>query len=268
MTRATTIQARFADEIDEAAERFGDHENMSPGRIVKWLDQFEGDDDVALAVEVIQAAYYLNGTNIRTMTQQLYGLTVSELARRGLGRAAFIAVGSLGAGSGTVARVLRDAIRGTVHSLVSMLELAALSPGDFDAVVFIDDFSGTGDTLEKWWENVETLVRPINAEVFVGLLVLNGAASARIRSFAEIVAVEELDESKNVLSAESPKFSSAQKKILLKYCRKTGCGKKVEAGYGSCALLLAFKHGCPNNSLPILWMKSETWRPLFNRHAI
>ena len=24
-------------------------------------------------------------------------------------------------------------------------------------------------------------------------------------------------------------------------------------GYGSCGLMISFQHGCPNNSIPILW---------------
>lgn len=179
-----------------------------------------------------------------------------------------MAVGSLGSGSGTVARVLRDLTRGTKHRLLSMLEVANLEPGACDAIVFFDDFSGTGETLEKWWETVEPVVRPVNASIFVALLVLNGEARNRLQAFAEVVAVTELDSAANMFAAESDAFTPVEKPRLLEYCKRTGLGPRYEAGYGQCGLLLAFKHGCPNNSLPILWAQNNNWRPLFNRRAI
>jgi len=152
--------------------------------------------------------------------------------------------------------------------MLSMLDLSRLNPGGARAVVFIDDFSGTGLTLEKWWENVEPLIQPIGAAVFVGLLVLNEQARTRIEQFAGVLAVDGLDTSSNVLADDNHEFSHRQKTRLLEHCRRTQCGREYERGFGGCGLLLAFKHGCPNNSLPVLWHSAGKWRPLFNRRAI
>ncbi len=267
MPRAARIEAEYSDHIEDALERFGDHEDMSSGRILRWLVQFD-DDDLPLAAHVLQSISYINGTNIRNMTRDLFELTQEELGIKGLQKAAFIPVGSPGSGSASVARVLRDAVRHSDHSVLSMLDLANAGADDFDAIVFVDDFSGTGETLEKWWENVESLVLPKNAEVFVGLLVLNGVARPRIETFADILAVSELDVTHNTLSQDSAVFTEDQKPTLREYCVNTGVSEKYHFGYGDCALLMAFKHGCPNNSLPILWFKGGGWRPLFNRRAI
>jgi len=267
MSRATQIQTEYGDAIEEAVGRFGDHEDITAGRVTRWLAQFE-DPDLPLAVQVIRAIRYFNAINIRTMTKQLLEISIDELNQRNLLRAAFVAVGSLGAGSGTVARILRDRLKSTRHRMLSMLEVASLKRGAVDAIIFIDDFSGSGQTLEKWWENVEPIVRPTNAQVFVGLLVVNERAHERIRAFAEVFAVEELAASANVLSPENSTFTDEEKPRVFEYCQRTGCGEKYEAGWGQCGLLLAFKHGCPNNSLPILWVHEGQWRSLFNRRAI
>ena len=267
MPRTTQIESEFAESIEHAVHRFGDHEDMTAGRVVRWLEQFD-DADLPLAIQIIRAVHYFNGINIRTMTKQLFDISVDELNRRRLNRAAFVAVGSLGAGSGTVARVLRDAVRRTNHRMLSMLDVAKLQPRAVDAIIFIDDFSGTGETLEKWWETVEPIVRPTNAEVLVGLLVLNERAYERIRAFASVLAVEELGANANILAQASSTFSEEEKPRVLEYCKRTGCGERYEAGYGKCGLLIAFKHGCPNNSLPILWFHDRNWRSLFNRRAI
>lgn len=267
MSRTATIAADYAESIDDAVDRFGDHENMAPGRVVRWLAQFD-DDDLPLATHVLGSVHYINATNIRAMTQQLFDMALAEFDGKGITRAAFVAVGSLGAGSGTVARVLRDAIQRTNHRLVSMLELSRAAPGEFDAIVFIDDFSGTGESLEDWWTDVESLVRPVSTQVFVGLLVLNEMARARIEVFADILAVEELDVTHNTLSDDGTAFTAQQKTRVREYCLRTGVATEYQSGYGDCALLLAFRHGCPDNSLPILWEKNDHWRSLFNRRAI
>jgi hypothetical protein len=267
MTNPAIVQASYPDEIDQAVNRFGDHEDMSAGRVLAWLSQFD-EDDLPLAIEIIEAVRYFNAVNIRTMTRELFELASAELVARDLAHAAFVAVGGPASGSATVARVLREQLRGTPHRLVTMLELAQAPAGQFDAVVFVDDFSGTGSTLVRWWDTVEPIVRPINAEVFIGLLVLNEPARPLIEVFGQVIAVEELGPAQNTLSAVNETFTNDQKQRIRHYCAATGVSQALRSGYGNCALLLAFKHVCPNNSLPILWSDQSGWRPLFNRRAI
>jgi len=267
MQRKRIIQVEYQEEIEDAQERFGDHEGMVEARIVRWLAQFP-DEDVPLAIDVIRAVRYVNASNLRAMTRQLFQIVSEELEARGYDRAAFVAVGDAGSGSGTVARVLRELTRNSNYRMASMIQVAQLPSGEVDAIVFVDDFSGTGRTLEKWWENVEPIVRPTNAAIFVGLLIINDRARQCIEGFADVLAVEELAPTADVFAPESIVFSDDDKARLLKNCRRTACGPKYERGFGECGLLLAFKHGCPNNSLPILWYRGDKWRPLFNRRAI
>lgn len=269
MTRTTRIQTDYQDDVDIALQRFGDHEDMSEARVVRWLAQFP-DEDLTLALQIIQSVRYVNGLNLRSMTAQLLKIAVDELKKRGHKRLGFVAVGNPGSGSSVVARVLRDLVRGQ-HRMLSMVDLISLKPGQIEALVFVDDFSGTGNTLQKWWQNVESLVRPTGSAVYVGLLLLNERARDLIEKFAHVLAVDELLGSADVFSNENRGFSVSEKATLLEHCRRTGCGPEYERGRGQCGLLLSFKHGCPNNSLPVLWFSgkpAKKWRPLFNRRAI
>jgi hypothetical protein len=268
MHRPTRIQVDYNDDINEVVQRWGDHENMSAARVIRWLEQFD-DDCLNLALQVVRNVTYYGAANIRSMTRQLFQITVEELRLRNLERVAFIPVGEAGSGSAPVARVLRELTRGTNYRVLSMLELSRKEPGSFDALVFVDDFSGTGHTLIDWWENVEPLVRPMNASVFVSLLVLNGKAREEIESFTEgVFSVTEFDEDSNIFSEASRIFSEQEKAQILEHCKRTGCSPRFERGFGECGLLIAFKHGCPNNSIPVLWYESQSWRSLFNRRAI
>jgi len=267
MTRATIVHAEHGRHIEDAVDRFGDHEGMTQGHVLKWLLQFE-DNDLPLAVKILETIMYLNAINIRAMTSALFDMVVARMAAEGLMRAAFVAVGSAASGSGNVARALRDALRGSNHVLISMLDFANADNGDFDAVVFVDDFSGTGETLSEWWENVESVVRPKNAQVFAGLLIVTAAARDQISDFAEVLAVDELDVTRNALADESMTFSDEEKVRIRHYCDQTGVDAELRSGYGQCGLLLAFRHGSPDNSLPIIWANHDNWWPLFRRRAI
>lgn len=267
MTRTTIVHADYGGDIEDAVDRFGDHEDMTEGRVLKWLLQFD-DEDLALASKVLQAITYVNAINIRKMTSTLLHMVLERMTAEGLVRAAFVAVASAASGSGNVARALRDALRGSGHVLISMLDLAQAGNDDFDAVVFVDDFSGTGETLSEWWENVESVVRPKNAQVFAGLLIVTEAALDEISVFAEVVAVDELDLTHNALADENTIFSDDEKIRIRYYCERTGVDSELCAGYGECGLLLAFRHGSPDNSLPIIWAKTDDWRPLFKRRGL
>jgi hypothetical protein len=268
MKRITQILTDYQDDVDRALERFGDHEDMNEARVLRWLEQFP-DEDLPLAVQVIRSIRYFNRLNVRLMTEHLFHIAVDELKERGYKRLCFVAVDKPGSGASIVARVLRESVRKSHHRLLSMLELIRIDPAKIDAVVFVDDFSGTGRTLEDWWQSVEPLVRPIGVAVFVGLLVLNEPARERIEQFADVLSVEELGISANVLTSENSQFSNSEKAALVEHCQRTGCGPEFERGFGQCGLLLSFKHGCPNNSLPVLWYGElgKKWRPLFKRHA-
>jgi hypothetical protein len=202
------------------------------------------------------------------MTRQLVRIVRDEFRGIDARRIVFIPVGKPGSSANVIARALGQLRDGPRINPVTMADLERLDPGRVSAIVFIDDFSGTGQQLSEWWANVEPLVRPKTARVVVGLLVLNGVARSRLEQFARTLCVDELDATANVLGAACADFEAEEKDVLIQYCLKTGSSADYVHGRGACGLLLSFKHGCPNNSLPILWWEGKPWRPLFKRHAI
>src|SRR3954471_18863323 len=109
MSRLTTIEAQYGDIIDLAADRFGDHENMGHGRVLRWLAQFS-DQHLELAARLLQAITYFGASNIRAMARELTAIVLADLRGQGFVKIGFIPVGSSASGSSAVARALRDVI--------------------------------------------------------------------------------------------------------------------------------------------------------------
>jgi hypothetical protein len=266
--RINLIHTTYNRQIQRAAQDFGDHEGMGTPRITRWIAQFRN-NDIQLAIKILQEIKYYSTENIRAMVHGLVGLTYHHFPQIDRDKIFFIPVGFSFEGSSIIARALRDEI-GNERRIKQMADLEKLEAGTFDVLVFIDDFSGTGNTLKSWWDNVETLVLPRNVPFAIALLVLNHRAREIIEQFAGIICVDELDENRNVVSPNSRSFTAMEKQKIIDYCRLTGCAEKYLLGYGECGLLIAFKHQCPNNSLPILWHTCEQaqWEGLFKRSAL
>ena len=256
------------DRFRVAAEKFGDHEGMSPGHVLRWACQFD-DEDLSVAVRLLERVSYYNTTNIRAFTRQLIQIAELELPIDRYPAVAIVPVGGPGSGSQVVSRAVREAVKGTRFRLIGMLDLTSAARGEYSAVLFLDDFGGTGDTLRRWWENVEALVRPLDAEVVFGLLVLNQRARSVLEEIASrVLCTLELDDAANVFDDASRDFDPQQREVLMKYAARTGCAAKYLRGYGNCGLIVSFRHGCPNNSIPTLWHETGAWRALFSRKAV
>jgi hypothetical protein len=268
MNRKRTIKDDYLDDIESAADRFGDHEGLDGARVLAWMANFD-DEHLSLAQKVLGVIRYYSTSRIRAMTRELVNSILQDFEGLEQKDFYFVHVRDVGSSSGIIMRVLRDLPDLKNAKRITMADLEKTQIDNSSVIVFIDDFSGTGDQLTEWWEDVEPLVRPKNACIVVGLLVLNARAREKINKFAhQVFCVDELNENCNVLSNESGQFEDAQKKLLGEYCERTECENDFLRGYGQCGLLVAFKHGCPDDSLPILWYSSDAWTHLFKRSAL
>src|SRR5437870_1065842 len=158
MPRLTTIEAEHAAAIAAVADRFGDHQGITQGRVLQWLAQFH-DDHIPLALKTLGIVRYYGTHQMRTLSRDLVRMVLEAVGVQ-MGRVLFVPVGGPGSGSDVLARVLRTLNEYKGIRLKRMADLEDLDPQLFDVVVFVDDFSCTGDQLATWWATVEALVRP------------------------------------------------------------------------------------------------------------
>lgn len=155
----------------------------------------------------------------------------------------------------------------------------ALSKDNLQALVFVDDFVGTGDSaigyLAKLSNEVGDILSSGNFRVFFvaisGFEKAVGRVEEKIEELKLNIAVhlcDGLNDSHHCFSAISAIFSCENERMAatdIAYRKGVALCKQAPLGYGDCQALVVFSHNCPNNTLPILWDRGEHWTPLFRR---
>lgn len=268
VSRSITILAEHSQAIQKAAQDFGDHQGVSEGRVLRWLMNFT-DDDLELGVKILESIRYYSHSNIWTMIRELVRIVQSQFSTIPWDKVFFVPIGAPYSGSMNIARVLRDTKLVRKDNIKFMMDIQKIPAKSLGLLVFLEDFSGTGKTLKDWWELVEPIVLPKNVPYALGILVLNNKARSVVEEFMDhFYCIDELVETENVLSPACTHFGPTEKATIREYCRRTEASTDFLHGMGNCGLLVAFKHGCPNNSLPILWHASGSWHALFRRSGL
>lgn len=259
--------------FDDAVKAFSDHEDITLSTVLAWAEQFRNDK---LALKLLSNIDYFSGTIIRQMANDMVELVCEKLLLKSVKDILFVPIGNPSEGSAVVARAIMGVTgikRSQIKTLADLERIRRRST--VRALVLLDDFSGSGDTLMEWWENIEATLRPWEDEksvsIVLGILVINHKAMERLKNFAIVTFYcKYLGPAYDVSSNNCSRFSSSEKRNIINICKSIVGNKTIYTrGYKDCGLLVAFKHGCPNNSLPILWWPSKrTWKALFIRHAL
>jgi hypothetical protein len=245
---------------------------VTEARIDRWLDQFQNADR-DLAARVLDCVDFIAheqmGEAFRSILNGLPGWHQLEEQRQGKWR--FVAFSTSAGESGdAMLRLFRHAnnLAGKQFNelFIYKSELLSENLGSEDTVVFVDDFSGTGDQVCEAWTNSLRELLPEGPSVFLILMSASAAARTRIETETKLVVncYIELSASENIFSPKCKHFTPLEKRTLLTYCERAD--RNNPQGRGSCGLVIVFWHTCPNNSIPILHVRKRGWEGLFRRY--
>lgn len=177
----------------------------------------------------------------------------------------------------TIARMLKRHLRFSEHWIIRPDEVQRCVSSGAQAVVFIDDFLGTGDQFGDFL--TDAALTPCLAGACCIYTPLAGHIEGCNRLHTafpnlHVAPVEVLTDRHGLFSDTAGVFPDSINSResardfyydLIKQ-RKIAVSGPDRRGYGHFELVYAFENAVPDNSLPIIWWaKSPDWQPLFDR---
>jgi len=278
------------DEIVELTEKWATYKGqaITTDKVRTWINQFPLPREQRAMFKILQGLHFYTNSHLRLKMKE-----INSIVTRGLGR--YLTSGKqkrsdilisyldgLTKSGANMANLFAEEAEIYVNNIVekNKIEDELKSRNDIKAIVFIDDFVGTGTQasgdLEVMARKIEDLVKEKNIKViFVavttfkdGWMKISDAAST-FGFPIETHYCELLTETDEIFGEQSGVFSDSverefAKSIAIKYGKLLV--KDNPLGYGNIGAAVVFERSCPNDTLPILWAeKSGIWMPLFKR---
>lgn len=255
-----------------------------------WLRQFGDNSDQRLMFQILQNITFYTEDRIRSKMRVARGIVERGLTRKIEGskrKRANILVSYLdspGKSGAYYAKLYADENEIYYSNVIERSRLSeVLERSDgVEALVFLDDFMGTGDSACQYFSKMaqecgELLRNKAGLQTFFVTICGFETAKVRVEKALQRLCLsvnvhicDPLDESAKCFNEQSQIFSDATERDRAKnlaYSHGSSLAKGDPLGYGDCQATVVFAHSCPNNSLPILWKESKSppWRPLFRR---
>ena len=280
-----------SDEVQRLTSKWGMYKGqaITEDKVRGWLEQFGRLPDQRLMFTLLERLRFYTDGFIRQKMKEIHDVVKRKTVHRiepGKLKRSDILVGYLDnpAKSGAhLARLYADEASILVGNVVEKGKLAEVlnEREDIQALLFLDDFVGTGKSARAYLKEVHAMIAEIVSKreisVFFAAVVAYIDGRKDIEELCESLAppihthvCEILDETARCFSEVSHIFPDTHERESAKAIALT-YGKQLEKncplGFGELELAIVFERGCPNNSLPILWSESTAhkWIPLFKR---
>jgi hypothetical protein len=265
-----------------------------------WLTNFH-EDHKKYALELLSNFMYYNGDTIKSLLQYLFWdkllypcvedrddnsqTDLNDLLTTKLKRTRFIGIGNPSESGAYLLYFFRQVNNIPLELFIHSFELFEEQNSDsFDTVIFLDDFSGSGTSINKYFNKLlkvngktKYLKSMSNFDVKVYTLFSTTEAIQKVQknkdkfSINSIESVVQLDDTYKVFGKNSRYFEDLLREelevIFREYGTKLSGGDSNSLGYSDGQLLLGFSHNIPNNTLPIIWSEKDNWIPIFKRYA-
>jgi len=297
-------QARVtSEEIMQLVEKWGVYKGreITDNHVRTWLNQFEDNKKQRLMFKILQNLKFYTSLNVRAKLKEAHDIVKRGLMWKIKGRQrkrGDILISYLdqpGKSGAFITTIYRDEnsiyYENVIEKSRITKELVKKSKKESPlALVFIDDFIGTGNSACNYFKQIveehgkilkRLLQEPSEIEnmpkLKIYFIVISGFQEAQakiekvLNKLGLLVEVHVCDPLTDVDKAFNNKckiFENANqreeaKKIAYEYGVKLE--KKNPLGYGDCQSTVVFEFNCPNNNLPILWKKSKEFKPIFER---
>lgn len=233
----------------------------------KWLSQFHASEQESIRPLLAHFRYYSSSRVfellkvLHTKLVQDYKISPTDTW--------FVPYGYVAKSGSAIAYFYRRQNSLPQNRFVSAVDLTADALEHARAVVFLDDFIGSGQDVVRLWNEV---VKPLrasnpNCQFIFGCIVgyESGIEHALAETQITIVAAETIPRSEQPFEQDSvvyrdPEERARAEEILLEYGARLSPNQPL--GYGGTQALVGFFFSTPNNTLPIFWSTEGDWNPL------
>ena len=288
--RAVMERSRYRislEEVDQLVSEWDTYNGstITTERVVDYLRQFGDDRKQRMIFTLLKKIYFVGRAEERKLLQTSYRLLEQTMKERynnwKRDQIRISYCGPYGKSSSLLARQFAKVNGFTVKWGMMRPRLLQQSAADgVRDVVIVDDFCGTGETLEG---HLASLANQVSNDQIVHLFILVGMSGGvdRINRAADSLfksghfflhCLHELEGQQWVFKTGTAYFDSVDMASDARKLAKDIGAKlepKIPLGYGDCCALVTFSNSIPNNAPPILWSESSgqfRFRPLFRRH--
>lgn len=266
---------------------------ISNNEIRTWLEQFGRFEEQRIIFNILQNVKFYSNSEIRYKMEELFHEVKREINKNQKSR--FIEQGKRKREDVLVSYLDKSPVKSGPEyakifveanniykdnsTIPDKLESKLLELKNINALVFIDDFIGSGNSIIENLEPIlnenRKILKENNILIIIGVITGFEEAKHKILDFVKkqdlqivIKLLDPLNKSDKCFDNDSliyPKQIEREKAKGI--CSKIGLTieKKHPLGYYDCQARVVFPNTCPNNSLPILWKESTNWKPLFTR---
>ncbi len=253
-----------------------------------WLQQFGANSNQRLMFKILKSLRFYSDGLVREKLHEAHGIVRRGVTqhivenRRKRDEVLVSYIDEFGKSGPRFATLYAEENHIYVDNIVerSKISDAIDKNRSIQAIVFVDDILGTGNSAASYFKALNDecgeILRKNDMNCY--FVTITGFQDAKINLEkivrrlnlpVEIHLCDPMADSSRVFDPNSEFFESEDdretaKRLALQYGKTLV--KDSPLGYGDSEAAIVFAYSCPNNTLPILWERSNTWIPLFPRH--
>jgi chromosomal replication initiation ATPase DnaA len=292
-----------SEEIVNLVKKWGIYKGrlITEDQVRAWLNQFGDYKKQRMMFKILQAIKFYTNDSIRAKMREAHNIIKRNLIWRmeeKKRKRSDILISYLdypGKSGAFLAKIYADENEIYFKNVVERVEITDVLKRKSEelqafALVFIDDFIGTGNSACEYFKRLVSehgeILKRLSKEpgeiegsqkLQMFFIAICGFPEAQNKIEELLVNLDlpvkvhicdPLSKSEEIFSEKSTIFENISEREEAKQITYEFGVKLVRdapLGYDGTQTIIVFEHNCPNNSLPILWAESKDFRPLFRR---
>lgn len=257
----------------------------------RWLNQFGENSKQRLMFKILQGITFYSNYSVKQKMKEIYKYILDSQKliwkqEEGRKRRNDILVSylenNISKSGPEYAKIFTDQNNIYASNAIekSKIYTAVKQNTNIKALLFVDDFIGTGDSIS---DNLISFIdsnpeiRELDIKIYIGVITGFLNAKDKIEQTinklginASVYICSPLHDENKCFNEKSTIFLNQNERMLAKdICYEHGIKlvKDNAFGYGNCEATVIFPNTCPNNCLPILWSCNNGWFPIFPRRV-